>query len=133
MSRCSGRVYIAEITVLEIVSALGTALRGKRITLRSFTQGNRKFLRDIAAGRLIVVPLPGSELVACRELLMLVGIDAARSLKTQDAMVAYTVRRLALELGEAVRFLTSDRRLAQIINDLPIFEKLVISEYLDPN
>jgi hypothetical protein len=86
----------------------------------------------VAAGNLIVVKLPSSEFVPCRNLLMLVGIDAGKSLQTQDAMIAYTALRLAIEHGERVKLLTSDRRLATIVKELPIFKKLVISEYLKP-
>lgn len=133
ISHCQGRVYVAEITVLEIVSALGRTHRRGTITLGEYSQANRRFLRDVASGALVVMSLPSSEFVACRDLLQLVGIDAGRNLQTQDAMVAYTARRLALERGEVVRLLTSDRRLAAIVKELPIFKNLVISEYLNPN
>lgn len=126
-------MYVAEITVLEIVSALGNAYRGKRMSLTEFTDANKAFLTDVASGRLTVLPLPSAEFVGCRTLLTLVGIDAGRSLQTQDAMVAYTARRLALDQEEPVKLLTSDRRLAAIVKELDHFKKLVVAEYLDPN
>lgn len=133
LSHCEDRAHIAEITILEIVSALGAAYRGRRISTKEFSRANVEFLRDVSLGRLIVVPLPSSEFIACRYLLTFVGIDAGRNLETQDAIIAYTARRLALEKGTPIRLLTSDRRLARMIREVSIFKQLVTSEYLDPN
>ncbi len=133
ISRFRGHVHVAEISVLEIVSALGHWVRGRRISVVQFANSGNNFLRDVAEGKLVVIPLPSSEYVACRDLLTLVGVDAGRNLETQDAMVAYTARRLALDREERVRLLTSDHKLARIVEELPIFHGLVDSEYLNPN
>jgi hypothetical protein len=132
-SRFKGNVHVAEITVLEIVNALGSWVRGKRISVAQFASASDAFLQDVADGKLVVVPLPTSEYVPCRGLLTLVGVDAGRNLETQDAMVAYTARRLALDRVERVKLLTSDRKLATIVAELSIFKGLVEPTYLNPN
>jgi hypothetical protein len=123
---------VAEITVIEIVSALASMVRDHRIAAPQFAKANFMFLRDVAERRIVVVPFPSSEFVACRDLLTIVGLHAGRSLKTQDAMVAYTARRMAIEQNEEVRLFTSDQRLANVVRDLPVFKGLVTSEYLAP-
>jgi predicted nucleic acid-binding protein len=132
IGRCKGRVFVAEITVLEIVNALASETRGGRLTVRQFWDSNMSFLADVGGGRLEVVRLPSSEYIACRDLLTLVGINSKRNLQTQDAMVAYTARRLALQKQTLIKVLTGDRKLARIINELPLFQKLVSAEYLNP-
>ena len=132
VSRARGRVYIAEISILEIVNALGHEVRGSRLSAAQFAKLDRQFLKDVALGRIHVARLPSGDLVGCRQLLALVGVAESRALESQDAMVAYTARRLALESAEPTRVLTSDRRLARIIQEVETFSGLVTSEYLDP-
>jgi predicted nucleic acid-binding protein len=132
ISRARGDAYVAEITVIEIVSALANLVREHRIAAPQFAKANFMFLRDVAERRIVVVPFPTSEFVACRDLLTFVGLHAARSLKTQDAMVAYTARRMAIEENQVVRLFTSDQRLAAVVRDLPVFKGLVKAEYLAP-
>jgi hypothetical protein len=133
LGRLHGQVYVAEITILELVSALGHEVRSKRMTVRQYASANRQFFRDIAEGKIEVRQFPSAEYIACRELLALVGINAGRNLKAQDGIVAYTARRLAIEKKAAVRLLTSDKKLGSVVNDLALFRGLVVSEYLDPN
>jgi hypothetical protein len=115
------------------VNALGHWVRGRRISFAQFARASFAFLQDVADGKLIVVPLPPSEYVGCRDLLTLVGVNVGRNLETQDAMVAYTARRLALDHGERINLLTSDRKLATLIDELDIFKGLVKPTYLNPN
>lgn len=132
ISRAKGRVFVAEISVLEIVNALGHHVRGNRMTVRQFSKADLRFLKDLAAKRIVAKQLPSGEMKACRELLALVGVAERRNLGTQDAMVAYTARRLALDTSVPTRLLTSDKTLAAIVNDLDAFKSLVTAEYLKP-
>jgi predicted nucleic acid-binding protein len=125
MSRCLGRVYIAEITVLEITNALGSMVRDHKLTVREFVEANRLFLRDVAAGRVIVVPFRNPDYVACRHLLTLVGIDSLKRLTSFDAMVAYSARNLAFEHEQVVTLFTSDKGLANVASQHSAFANLV--------
>lgn len=133
LTRLKGQVYIAEISILELASALGHQVRGNRMSIADYTKATRRFFQDIAEGKLEVRPFPASEYIPCRDLLCLVGIDARRNLECQDGIVAYTARRLAIERKTKVRLLTSDKKLAGVIRDIDLFSGLVIAEYLDPN
>jgi hypothetical protein len=133
LSRSKGQVHIAEISILELASALGHQVRGGRMSRAAYTKATHRFFHDIADGRLEVRGFPTSEYIPCRDLLTLVGIDARRNLEAQDGIVAYTARRLAIERKEKVKLLTSDRKLAGVVRDIDIFSGLVVPEYLDPN
>jgi hypothetical protein len=128
-----GQVYIAEISVLEIVSALGGEFRGRRISLKQYKLADERFIEDLAVGRIIVRPFPPSEYLPCRHLLAYVGIDAGRNLSSQDGIIAYTARQLAIEKKTLVRLLTADTKLANVIKDLDVFSQLVKAEYLRPS
>jgi predicted nucleic acid-binding protein len=133
LTRLKGQVYIAEISILELASALGHQVRGGRMSRAVYTKATHRFFQDIAEGKLEVRPFPSSQYIPCRDLLTLVGIDAKRNLESQDGIVAYTARRLAIERRAKVKLLTSDKKLAGVIRDIDVFSNLVVAEYLDPN
>jgi predicted nucleic acid-binding protein len=132
LSRCNGRVFIAEISMLEIISVFGDEVHENRMTIKQFGRSDRLLFEDIADGRIEVRALHASELLGVRHLLTLVKIRNRRGLRSQDGIVAYTARRLAIEKRHAVRLLTGDRRLSKIVNELEVFSGLVDAEYLDP-
>lgn len=133
ISRHKNAVFVAEISMLEIVSALGDDLRGGRITPQQYYLADEAFLEDIAGGRIQVRPFLASQYVQSRYILAHVGIDAKRNLGSQDAIVACTARELAIEKRTAVKLLTCDRRFANVVNDIKLFHGLVRAEYLAPN
>lgn len=133
LTRLRGQVYVAEITILELASALGHQVRGGRMSVLQYATASQRFFKDIADGRIEIRPFPSSEYIPCRDLLTLVGINARRNLESQDGIVAYTARRLAIERKTQVKLLTSDKKLAGVIRELDLFAGLVLSEYLDPN
>jgi predicted nucleic acid-binding protein len=133
LSRAACRVFIAEITMLELGSALAGRVRDNQMSAREFQRADLRFLKDVGSGRISVVAMSKSDLLRCRELLVLVGFVQAKPLKTQDAMVAYAARLLALETGLRTHVLTSDRKLDSVLNQVTLFSGLVTSEYLDPN
>ncbi len=132
LSRCQGRVFVAEISLLELVSVLGDELHQNRLTLKQFAKLDLLLLDDIAEGRLEVRTLPSSETIGVRHLLTLVKIWNRRGLRSQDGIIAYTARRLATEQKHPVLLLTGDKKLSKVINDLDVFSGLVAAEYLDP-
>jgi len=66
LSRCQGRVFVAEISLLELVSVLGDELHQNRLTLKQFAKLDLLLLDDIAEGRLEVRTLPSSETIGVR-------------------------------------------------------------------
>lgn len=118
--------------MLELGSALAARVRDNQMSAREFRRADLRFLKDVGSGRINVVEMSNSDLLRCRELLLLVGFVQAKPLKTQDAMVAYAARLLALETGLRTHVLTSDKKLDRVINQVTLFSGLVTSEYLDP-
>jgi PIN domain-containing protein len=123
-------IVIAEISVLELMSALGAVYRDQRITLAELRSADRMFLGDLASGRLRVYPLPSAQYMNCRQLLAYAGVDRRRHLKAQDGIIAFTARELAIERQQKVRLLTGDKRLAAVVQDLDVFRNLVEVELL---
>lgn len=132
IGRLKGEVFIAEISILEIVSALGSCVRDGRISIAEYEHADGRFFEDLADDRLLVRAFAGRNYFHCRQLLTLVGIHERRALKTQDCMIAYTARELAIEKKKPVKLLTSDKRLASAISAASIFAGIVISEFLSP-
>lgn len=97
LRRCRGSVYIAEISILELLTPLGHEVRSRRMSLIQFQRANRLLLKDIAEGLIVVRAFPPAELIPCRYMLTLVGITEGRGLKSLDGIVAYTARRLAVD------------------------------------
>jgi hypothetical protein len=125
-------VYIAEVSVLELMSALAADYRDNKISLAMLNAADKAFWRDVASGRIVVRPFRASDFVSCRALLVLAGVEKRRSLRTQDAMIAHTARELAIEKKERVKLLTCDWRLARVIPRLQVFNRLVRAEYMKP-
>jgi hypothetical protein len=116
--------------MLEIVSALGSEFRGGAISAAEYALGNMSFLRDVAAGKVVVVPFRSADYIPCRDLLTLVGVRRGRSIQSQDGMVLYTARSLAIERRQAVKLLTSDRGMTGVASTTDIFQRVIKCEFL---
>jgi len=125
-------VFIAEISVLEIVSTFGSLYRDNKISLGQYQLAEDGFFRDLADGLIEVRCLAATEFLACRNLLALVGFQRGRNLRSQDGIIAYTARQLAVENKTMVRLLTSDKKFANLLREVDVFKRLVMPEYLDP-
>lgn len=115
IGKLKGEVFIAEISILELVSALGSCVRDGRITVPQYEHADSRFFEDLAEDKLLVRAFPARNYIHCRQLLTLVGIHERRALKTQDSMIAYTARELGIERKRPVKLLTSDKRMASAI------------------
>ncbi len=130
ISRLSGRVFVAEITMLEIVSALGSEFRAGHLSIANFHRSNSRFLRDVADGRIVVIPFQSASYIPCRDLLTLVGVRNSRNLQTQDGMVLYSARTIALDNKQKVKLLTSDRGMHKVARDFDVFRRVIDCELL---
>ena len=94
-------IFVAEITMVEIVSAFGSICRNQKLSSPVFEQMNGAFLDDVATGRIQVRPISRSDMLRARHLLSLAGMSNRRNLGSSDALVAVSCRELALEIREA--------------------------------
>jgi hypothetical protein len=129
LTRHSGKIFIAEITMLEILSALASELHGARIQKADFEAANKAFLGDVAEGRVRVRPFGMQEYLASRALLHHVAVHLGRHLRTQDAIVACSARELALETRSTIPFYTCDQRLAKTLSTIDAFKLLDVRHY----
>lgn len=123
-------IYIAEISMVEIVSAFGSICRDKHLPDSDFEQFNSDFLDDIASERIQIRPLSSMDMLRARHLLSLAGIVNRRSLKSSDALVAVSCRELALETGERLTFYTKDWRLYSTLHDINAYRSALKLRFL---
>jgi predicted nucleic acid-binding protein len=121
ISTGSNECFIADITVLEIASALGNRCRQGNLRYQRYDQANDRFWEDIAEGRLIVRDTSQRDVMRARNLLRYAGVLKRRRLQSADALVAVTCLELALERGEAIIFYTSDWTLYDILSQIDAF------------
>jgi hypothetical protein len=101
-------IFVAEITMVEIVGAFGSIMRDKRLPRTEYVRMNAEFLNDIANGRIQVRSIGPDDMLRARHLLTLAGVENRRNLGSSDALVAVSCRELALETRERVTFYTKD-------------------------
>lgn len=130
-TRHVGRCYVAEVTTLEIVSALADEVRIGKITLQDFRKANDAFIEDLATGRIEVREFLPRDYIKCRSLLAAIGASRGRHIRSHDAMIAFVARELALQLGSAVSLVTCDRKFAKTVASDAAFEGLVDVRLLD--
>jgi hypothetical protein len=114
-------VFIAEITMVEIVSALAGACRAKKITAAKFYRLHSAFWADVASGKITYCPLGREDMYRATHLLTHAGVIKKRGLKSSDALVAHSCRQLALEKGSRPTFYTSDWTLYHTLYELDVF------------
>jgi hypothetical protein len=123
-------IFIAEISMIEIVSAFGSLCRDRHLPDADFEQFNSAFLDDIESERIQIRPLSRVDMLKARHLLSLGGIVNRRSLKSSDALVAVSCRELALDMGERLIFYTKDWRLYSTLHDINAYRSALKLRFL---
>lgn len=103
--------YIADVTVLEISSALGTQCRKRGWVVKKFDTMDSSFLADVASGRLKVCTTTKRDVLKARDLIRFAGVVKQKSLKSADALIAVCCLELALEKKQKIIFYLEDRKL----------------------
>ncbi len=101
-------VYIAEISMVEMISAMADHCIEKKLGLADFEALKNEFETDIDEGLIEIVPIKRDDLLRAQHLLQLAKFENQLHLKTQDALVAVTCRELALRVRKRVVFYTKD-------------------------
>jgi predicted nucleic acid-binding protein len=124
-------VLTSELTLLEWSSALGCVYRENQIDYQTFKSNELALMSDIANDSLIVCPMTRS-IERARYLIEYVGIINRRALRTGDSIQLVTALEVASAAREVVTFVTCDRKLANIIQDLDTFQPLLAALFLSP-
>lgn len=139
ISRRSTKCFIAELTVLEMSSAIARRLRkaqndNKVIdpgANRRFDRLEAKFFRDIAQGSIEVYPLTYTHYTRARGLLRYAGIVKNRRITTVDALIASAALDLAYRERQRIQFCTSDRPLYSIMSGINAFSSALDLRYYE--
>ncbi len=124
-------VATSELTILEWSSALGCAYREHSIDLQRFKSNELALMTDIAAGNLLIVPMiRGIE--RARYLIEYVGIHHGRALRTGDSIQLTTALEVSATMRQATTFVTCDRKLARIVDDISAIQPYLDSLFLCP-
>jgi len=123
-------IFVAEITMVEIVSAFGAICRRSKLPDTDFEQMNAAFLDDVASGRVQIRLITRSDMLRARHLLSLAGIVNRRNLGSSDALVAVSCRELALEIHERVMFYTKDWTLYSTLYQINAYRSALRMRFL---
>ena len=123
-------IFVAEITMVEIVSAFGSICRQHKLPDSDFEQMNTAFFDDVATGRVKIRLISTSDMLRARHLLSLAGIVNRRNLGSSDALVAVSCRELALETHERVMFYTRDWTLYSILYQINAYRSALRMRFL---
>jgi|ERR1035441_967308 hypothetical protein len=132
--------YVADWTILEIASALGQQLRGRRDRARSsgvsfnlrreYDSRDRRIARDLADGRLSVWSTNSRDIIHARELVRYCGIVQGKKVDTGDAIVAACCLNLAHSLNLRVVFYTADNGLYRALVGHDHFRSVMCLRFL---
>jgi predicted nucleic acid-binding protein len=121
ISHSRNECYIADVTVLEIASALGKQCRQGTLRHERYDKADHSFWEDIHAGKLRVCKATPSEILRARNLLRFAGIIKKRNLGSSDALIAVCCLELALEHKKNIVFCTSDWTLYDILRQIDAY------------
>ena len=124
--------YIADLTILEMASALGGNCRAAKLGTRMYDSMDRRFLADIADGRLAVRQTNRINILRARNLLRLAGVIKSRNLGSSDAIIASCSLDLAHDLKERITFYTGDWTLYTILREIDAFKAAMTMQYVLP-
>lgn len=113
--------FVAEWTILEMVSALAKHCRTGELGSKVFDRWERRFFSDLASGRLRVRNSTQRDVLRARQLIRFAGVLRRRSIGSGDAMIASACLELALERRTVVTFYTSDWTLYDILRQIDAF------------
>lgn len=113
--------YIADVTVLEISSALGLKCRKRGWGVKEFDAMDIGFLEDLATGDLKVCTTSKRHVLKARDLIRFAGVVKQRSLKSADALIAVCCLELALEKKQRIVFYLEDKKLYSILRDIDAY------------
>ena len=126
----SSLIYIAEITMVEIVSAFAATCRDKHLPSAEFDRMHSEFLSDVADERIMVRLISRPDMFRATHLLVLGGVVNGRALKSSDALVAVTCRQLAFERQERLIFYTKDWKLYRTLYEINAYRAALKLRYL---
>lgn len=125
-------VLTAELTILEWSSALARAYRRGSIDRNTFKRNEIALMTDIFAGRLEILPPVPRAIEKARYLIEYVGVDNGLNLGSGDSIQLISALDAAACLAGRLTFVTSNHRLANIVENVDFIHQCLDLMYLDP-
>ncbi|HEX5734689.1 MAG TPA: type II toxin-antitoxin system VapC family toxin [Blastocatellia bacterium] len=125
----NSEVITSEFTMLEWSNALASVLKEHIIDFSTFKTNERALMTDIAGDRLFLSPFARS-IEKARYLIEFIGALHRRSLRTGDSIHLISAIEISTVKRERYTFVTSDQRLASIIQDFDLFHAYLSPMYL---
>lgn len=117
--------FIADLTVLEIASALASQCRTRELTHKNYDRADNKFWGDISAEFLLTRKASDRDIMRARYLLRFAGVIRKRKLGSVDALIAVSALELALERKERIIFYTSDWTQFDILRQIDAYASVL--------
>ena len=122
--------YIADLSVLEIASALARHCRKTSLSLHSYWKLDQAFWRDIYDQRLTVYETGKREYLRARDLLRFAGVERKRSISSADALIAASCLEFALAQRNQVTFCLEDWPLFDVLRTVSAYRKVLRFHYI---
>ncbi|HEY8559492.1 MAG TPA: type II toxin-antitoxin system VapC family toxin [Pyrinomonadaceae bacterium] len=127
----TNNVYTGELTILEWSSAFAVAVKENIIDYNIFKTNESALFADIAQQKLKIFQ-PKRVIERARAWIEYIAVVNKRGLKSGDAIHIATVIELSSQLGQTVEFITSDRKLFNILDSFTQFKPQVNANYFAP-
>ena len=122
--------YIAELSILEISSALARHCRKNALSPEEYARLDQRFWRDVFEKRLLVYTAAKRVYLRARDLLRYAGVDKRRNISSADALVAASCLEFALQEKQDVTFCLEDWGLFSVIRDISAYSKVLRFHYI---
>ncbi len=122
--------YIADLSILEIASALALHCRRNSLSLRHYSRLDRAFWRDIYDGRIRVRDTRQRDYLRARDLLRYAGVEKRKNIKSGDALIAASCLEFALSGHDPVTFCLEDWPLFHVLREVSAYKKALRFHYI---
>jgi predicted nucleic acid-binding protein len=125
ISSRKNRCYIADLSILELSSALARHCRKIKMSATHYQRLDHAFWRDVNVGLLTIRDTRQREYLRARDLLRYAGVQKSRNIKSADALIAASCLEFALENEERVTFCVEDWTLYDVIRNVSAYRKVL--------
>jgi predicted nucleic acid-binding protein len=119
------KCYIADLTILEIASALARHCRKNKLSVKQYSRLDQTFWRDSHQEKILVRDAGQREFLRARHLLRYAGVEKSKNIKSGDALIAASCLEFALENKSSVTFCLEDWPLYHVIRDISAYRTVL--------
>ena len=117
--------YIADLSILEISSALARHCRRNSLSPIDYRRLDQEFWRDVYEGRILIRNTGQREYLRARNLLRYAGVEKKKNIGSADALIAASCLEFALANDEPVTFCLEDWPLYHVLRDVSAYKRVL--------